>query len=181
MRRSSSGCGVELVPMTVEWMSGDLFADPSVTAFAHGCNCAGVMGKGIALHFKRRWPAMFEAYRAKCRGGEFRLGDVFVWEEDNEIVYNLATQESWRTSASLVAVEASLAWAIADADRRDLDHVALPRIGAGLGGLPWSRIRSLVLQLAEGSGVRLLVCEEFVAGAVLTPLEEAGDSCPESD
>ena len=38
---------------------GELFASRAQT-LVNTVNCAGVMGKGVALKFKRRFPAMFE-------------------------------------------------------------------------------------------------------------------------
>ena len=66
--------------MPVKFVSGDLFATKNPTAFAHGCNCAGAIGKGIAKEFKRPWPAMFKLYHHLCSEKRFQLGDVFVWE-----------------------------------------------------------------------------------------------------
>lgn len=53
--------------MSIEEGTGDLFAQPDLRALAHGCNCAGAMGKGIAVPFKQRWPRMYEEYRARWR------------------------------------------------------------------------------------------------------------------
>ena len=67
--------------MPIGFETGDIFATLGVSAFAHGCNCAGAMGKGIAVSFRERWPKMYEEYRRRCKAGEFKLGDVFIWEK----------------------------------------------------------------------------------------------------
>src|SRR5512141_2670107 len=82
--------------MAIHFISGDLLAAQDVDAIAHGCNCAGAMGKGIALAIRRRWPEMYQEYRQHCRDGKFRLGDVFVWES-KPLVFNLGTQQSYRS------------------------------------------------------------------------------------
>ncbi len=153
--------------MPVRFESGDLFATDELKAFAHGCNCAGAMGKGIAVAFRERWPEMYEEYRRLCRGGEFQLGDVFVWEEGENVVFNLGTQKTWRTRAELWAVEKSLLSMLKEAERRKLTEIGLPRIGAGLGGLEWADVRSLLERLADSSSVTLRVCETFVPGEVM--------------
>ena len=56
---------------------GDIFRIPGVTSYAHGCNCAGAMGKGIALQFKRKFHKMFNQYHALCVSGNFKSGDIF--------------------------------------------------------------------------------------------------------
>lgn len=94
--------------MPVEFRTGDLFAQADIHAIAHGCNAAGAMGKGIAVHFKERWPAMYSEYRARCADGRFNPGDVFVWEDAGVTVFNLGTEKHWRTGATLEAIERSL-------------------------------------------------------------------------
>ncbi len=56
---------------------GDIFNIGGVNNYAHGCNCAGAMGKGIALQFKNKYPKMYSEYRARCKDGLFNPGDVF--------------------------------------------------------------------------------------------------------
>ncbi|MDJ0944585.1 MAG: macro domain-containing protein [Kiloniellales bacterium] len=149
---------------------GDLFATPGLQGLGHGCNCAGSMGKGIAVAFRERWPEMYAAYKERCRDGRFGLGDVFLWEEDGVCVFNLGTQKSWRSRAELPAIRRAVAETLRLAEARGLAEVALPRIGAGLGGLDWDEVRSLLEELTAESPVRLLVCEDHVPGAPLRPL-----------
>ena len=152
---------------------GDLFATPGLVAFGHGCNCAGAMGKGIAVAFRARWPEMYAAYKARCRDGRFGLGDVFLWEEDGVLIFNLGTQKSWRSRAELPAIRRAVAEMLRLAEARGLAEIALPRIGAGLGGLDWAEVCGLLEELAAESPVRLLVCEDHVEGEPLRPLEGA--------
>jgi O-acetyl-ADP-ribose deacetylase (regulator of RNase III) len=149
---------------------GDLFATPDLVALAHGCNCAGAMGAGIAVAFKARWPAMFAEYQTRCADGRFKLGDVFVWRAAETTVFNLATQPHWRAGAELAAIEASVGVMLRQGESLGLDHIAMPRIGAGLGGLAWDDVLSVIAPLAAASVVDLRVCDVFVAGAALKPL-----------
>ena len=59
---------------------GDIFEINHVSNFAHGCNCAGAMGKGIVLQFKSKFPQMYEQYRLPCKNKEFTVGDVFRYK-----------------------------------------------------------------------------------------------------
>jgi O-acetyl-ADP-ribose deacetylase (regulator of RNase III) len=153
--------------MSIEFKSGDIFATPGVSAFAHGCNCTGVMGKGIAVAFKLRWPEMFELYRTKCKTGDFRLGDVFCWKESGNIVFNLGTQQSWQTNAELWAIESALRKMLIKAEAEHVDTIVMPRIGAGLGGLDWHLVKSRIADIGAETKVRLIVCETFVEGQKL--------------
>ncbi len=150
--------------MPVEYRTGDLFAQPDLAALAHGCNCAGAMGKGIAVLFKQRWPAMYDEYRARCADGRFNPGDVFAWEAPPVTVFNLATERHWRTGATLDAIERSVTAMIREAERRGIAAVGMPRIGAGYGALPWSEVRALLERIAASTDVRLVVVSLPSAG-----------------
>ena len=143
--------------MAVEYRTGDLFAQPDIAALAHGCNAAGAMGKGIAAFFKQRWPATYDAYRARCAAGAFNPGDVFAWDAPGVTIFNLGTEKHWRTGATLEAIERSLAAMIVEAERRGIIAVAMPRIGAGYGGLPWETVRPSIERAAASSAVKLVV------------------------
>jgi O-acetyl-ADP-ribose deacetylase (regulator of RNase III) len=118
---------------------------------AHGCICQGVMGAGIALGFRQRYPDMFDVYRERCRARPraFNLGDVILWEPAPSVgtpaVFNLATQEGVGRGkqASYQALSAALHEMRALADRAGITSVALPLIGAGLGGLHWERVLAI--------------------------------------
>jgi O-acetyl-ADP-ribose deacetylase (regulator of RNase III) len=129
--------------MSIAERHGDLFSAP-VTALAHGCNCAGAMSKGIALEFRKRWPEMYERYRELCRLGEFQPGDVFIWDGGDRVIFNLATQRSWRTKATPEAIAGALNGMTRYARRHDIREIAMPRIGAGLGGMRWAVVRAIL-------------------------------------
>ena len=100
--------------MAIQYVSGDLFVNSvHAQALAHGCNCKGSMGAGIAVGFRERYPEMYEEYRRRCKAvpREFNPGDVFLWKAEKQPwVFNLATQEDyWRSRASYEAVEQALA------------------------------------------------------------------------
>lgn len=153
--------------MTVVFERGDIFATDGIASFAHGCNCAGAMGKGVAVLFRERWPAMYDEYRRSCLIGEFQLGDVFVWEEQGDTIFNLGTQPSWRSKAQLDAVEGSLTLMIREAEARHVEAIAMPRVGAGLGVLDWPAVRRVIEALGEQAHIQLRVCDEYVAGQPL--------------
>ncbi len=154
--------------MPVRFIKGDIFATDGLRAYAHGCNCAGAMGAGIAIEFKRRWPRMFDEYAARCADGRFRLGDVFVWSEGEHTIFNLGTQEHWRKKAQIPALTRSLAKMLELAAHAGIDTVGLPRIGAGLGGLDWVRVKKVLGEAGEGSAVKMVVFEQFVRSGPAT-------------
>jgi len=137
-------------------VTGDLFR-LGLPAIGHGCNCEGRMGAGIATTFRHRWPAMYSEYRRRCLSGQFRLGDVFVWEADGVVIYNLATQPLPGPTASLDAIRAAVMAALADAAERGLPRLGVPRLGAGVAGLRSPEVEAVQREVAEESAVQLVV------------------------
>lgn len=140
----------------IEERVGDLFQAADVDAIAHGCNCAGAMGRGIAVEFRTRWPTMYSEYKKLCVEGRFTPGDVMPWKieepESWEWVYNLGTQKHWRAKATPIAIENSVRAMIEHASDHGVLRIAMPRVGAGLGGLPWEAAReALHSAIAESS------------------------------
>jgi len=163
--------------MPAVFTKGDLFAAPEIRAYAHGCNCAGAMGAGIAIEFKRRWPRMFDEYAARCADRRFGIGDVFVWSEGEHTIFNLGTQEHWRKKAQIPALVKSLTKMLELASLAGIERVGVPRIGAGLGGLDWARAKKVMVETAAESKVTMLVFEQFVRAA---PGPGVGPSSPPS-
>lgn len=154
--------------MPIHFVRGDLFVNRyQVQAFAHGCNCQGSMGAGIAKTFRERYPAMYDVYRTRCRAEprQFNLGDSWLWEEEGQpAVFNLGTQEQyWRGRASYDAIATALSAMRQQADTAGITTIAIPRIGVGYGGFSWAKVRTLVeAAFGDWSGT-LYVYEAFVA------------------
>jgi O-acetyl-ADP-ribose deacetylase (regulator of RNase III) len=154
--------------MPIEFVSGDLFANRfGAQALAHGCNCQGSMGAGVATGFRDRYPEMYEEYRRRCKAKPrlFNLGDAWLWKErDKPWVFNLGTQEGvWRARASYQALEAALTSMRQQADRQAITSIALPRVGAGYGGLSWKKVRAVVEKVFADWRGTLHVYEEYAA------------------
>jgi O-acetyl-ADP-ribose deacetylase (regulator of RNase III) len=122
--------------------------DADVDALVNTVNTAGVMGKGIALQFKRRFPEMFTAYARDAAAGDIVLGRVHVWPTGQltgpRYVINFPTKGHWRARSRLHDVERGLE----DLARvvRDLGIVslAIPPLGCGNGGLNWDDVEPLI-------------------------------------
>ncbi|MFD3706273.1 macro domain-containing protein [Nocardia sp. NPDC058658] len=136
---------------------GNLFDATDLDALGHGCNCAGVMGRGIATEFKRRWPPMYDEYRVRCRDGRFTPGSLFVWQTDGLTIYNLGTQSTWRRNATISAIASSVGLMLDHADEVNLQRIGIPRIGAGLGGLDWPDVEGAIMPLIDTSDVEVIV------------------------
>lgn len=147
--------------MPAIYIKGDIFNYPGLDAISHGCNCAGAMGRGIAKEFKKRYPQMYVAYREKCKKGEFNLGDIFIWEEKDIKIFNLGTQETWKTKAILSAIEESVEKMCNLAIKLKINKIGIPRMGAGLGGLEWSDVKKTLQKIAGKYSIELVVFEIY--------------------
>jgi O-acetyl-ADP-ribose deacetylase (regulator of RNase III) len=156
--------------MPIHFVAGDLFANAHhAQTLAHGVNCKGSMGAGIAVGFRERYPDMYEEYRRRCKAvpRELNPGDCFLWKAaDRPWVFNLATQEDyWRSRATYAAIEQALAAMRAQAAAEGVRSIAIPRIGTGYGGLSWKKLRPIVERVFAGWPGDLYVYEEYIPAA----------------
>lgn len=148
--------------MSVTFVNGDIFLNEhGADALAHGCNTIGAMGAGIALQFRKKYPGMYQQYHFLCKNSMFKPGDVFPWFEQKPYVLNLATQEGPGSCAKLEYIEAALNKAAHNCKNWPIKRIAIPKIGAGLGGLKWGGVRSVVLACFAKSDLDVIVYEEF--------------------
>lgn len=133
--------------------TGDLFSSDA-PALAHGVNTKGAMGAGVAKGFKERWPDMYEEYRVQCKDGTLQPGGLMGWiPEGGPTIYNVASQDFPGPHAKMEWLSAGIYNALRDADSRGYDRIAVPRIGAGIGGLDWHQVEAFLRGLAKESPV----------------------------
>jgi O-acetyl-ADP-ribose deacetylase (regulator of RNase III)/uncharacterized protein YwgA len=152
--------------MTILFKSGDLF-DQETDALVNTVNCVGIMGKGVALEFKRRWPDNFKKYKKLCDSKSLRPGSLYIHDLNNlfgsntpKFIINFPTKDHWRAKSQLEFVEDGLD-ALADALRNfPIGSIALPPLGCGNGGLDWEVVRPLIVdKLAHLNDVQIIVME----------------------
>ena len=129
---------------------GDLFEIPT-QAYAHGVNCKGAMGSGIAVDFKTRYPEMHEYYKGLCtQFGDRLAGQSMYWripDGDSPGVFNLFSQVKMGANAKYSLIESSVMSMALMADEMELDRVTMPAIGCGVGGLELSEVVPLMKEI----------------------------------
>ena len=91
---------------------GDMFTSDAQT-LVNTVNCVGVMGKGVALKFKERFPQMFNDYARKCERGAVQLGEPYVYEDKSGIkILNFPTKDHWRSPSRLRDIERGLDYVV---------------------------------------------------------------------
>ena len=123
-------------------------------ALVNAVNTVGVMGKGIALRFKERFPENYRAYAAACRAGDVRVGKMFVTAsvqlDGPRWIINFPTKEHWRHPAQLEWVRTGLAALAKVIHEMQIMSVAIPALGCGNGGLDWCQVRPLIEEALSG-------------------------------
>jgi len=134
--------------MSIRYEHGDLLSAPA-EAVVNTVNTRGVMGKGIALQVKQRWPEVDRAYRAASKRGEVTLGHMHLVERGGlgdgpRFVINFPTKDHWRSRSKLSDIEAGLVDLRTTIEKLGLRSIAIPPLGCGNGGLDWADVRPLI-------------------------------------
>ena len=142
---------------------GDLL-DADVQALVNTVNTVGVMGRGVALQFKQAFPESFKAYKKACEEGKVRLGEVFVFDlgglQNPRYIINFPTKKHWRGKSRYEHIEQGLEALVAEIQRLEIESIALPPLGCGLGGLDWNQVYHLIeVALQPLMNVEVLVYE----------------------
>jgi len=135
-------------------MTGDIF-DTDAKGIGHGINAKGVMGAGIALQFKLRFPEMYQTYKNACTNGTIKGGNSYPWilDQGEAFVFNICSQEEPGANASYDFLIQGVKQALSQAAWYGVKTIALPRIGSGIGGLDEGLVETILTYLAEGSDV----------------------------
>lgn len=147
----------------ITYQTGDIFK-AEAEALVNTVNCVGVMGRGIALQFKKQFPGNFKVYEAACKREEVKPGKMFVYETEALIgpryIINFPTKRHWKGASRIEDIESGLrdlAGVIGDLKIRS---IALPPLGCGLGSLDWNEVRGRIGKHLEGlEGTEVLVFE----------------------
>lgn len=131
----------------IEFTKGNLL-EADVDAVVNTVNTVGVMGKGIALMFKERFPENNKAYVAACKAKEVRVGELFVTQsaelDGPRWIINFPTKQHWRNPTKQEWVEDGLVALKHFIVEHGLRSIAIPPLGCGNGGLRWSVVRPLI-------------------------------------
>lgn len=149
----------------IEYKTGDLLTE-DVDAIVNTVNCVGVMGRGIALQFKKEFPDNFKAYAAACKHEEVRPGRMFVYETGGltnpRLIINFPTKRHWRGKSRMDDIESGLDALIDVIAKWKIRSIAIPPLGSDLGGLDWSQVRKKIEKsLCDLKDVRVIVFEPW--------------------
>ena len=141
----------------ITFVSGNMF-DSSAQVITNTVNCVGVMGKGLALEFKARFPDMFEDYKIRCAQQLVQPGQPYLWENDRVQILNFPTKRHWREPSRLEDIQEGLKYLATHYEEMGIYTIALPALGCANGGLKWEDVRELMIKyLADISDLEIFV------------------------
>ena len=131
--------------MQIEYINGYLL-QTDVQHIIHGCNSLGVMGSGVALAIRKKYPKAFRDYSDCYNSAGLHLGQIIVSaQDDGKVIYNAITQKNFGSDKSKVYVSY---WAIAEVFRQieswGVGKIAMPKIGAGRAHGDWNVISAII-------------------------------------
>jgi O-acetyl-ADP-ribose deacetylase (regulator of RNase III) len=130
---------------TLSYCKGDIF-DLTAQVLVNPVNCKGHMGKGLALAFKQRYPHMFASYQQECRDGKLRIAQPTLYKASTPWILNFPTKDHWRDDSKMEYLEEGLQYFVVHYKALGIKSIAFPKLGAGLGKLPWNMVGPLMVK-----------------------------------
>lgn len=125
------------------YLRGDLLSSPAQVQ-VNTVNVVGVMGKGIALQFKNKYPEMFKSYRQICEKHLFDVGNLYLWKSSKKWILLFPTKKHWRNPSKIEYIESGLKKFVENYDRLGIESIAFPKLGCGNGNLDWNIVKPIM-------------------------------------
>lgn len=133
----------------IRYVKGNMLSSPA-EALVNTVNTEGVMGKGIALQFKNKFPSNFIEYTAACKNGWLQPGRLLIVKdgtlEDEKLIINFPTKTKWYLKSKYEYIESGLKTLVEEVRNRNIKSIAIPPLGCGHGGLKWEKVKPMMEQ-----------------------------------
>lgn len=143
----------------IKLTKGNIF-QADAQALVNPVNCVGVMGAGLAKAFRDRFPENYHAYRDACASSALRIGQPFCFLEQGLLIINFPTKRHWKNESRLADIDMGLGALVRIIHAAQIQSIALPALGCGLGGLDWPPVLALIehhLNLVAEQGIQVTV------------------------
>ena len=162
----------------IQYTTGNIF-ESGASAIVNTVNLVGVMGKGLALQFKKRYPLNFKLYKKACQTGVISIGQMFVtqcgFEDGPGYIVNFPTKNDWHKPSEYSYIESGLADLIRVIEEYRLGSIAIPPLGAGNGGLDWSEVKALIERYLGNIDCDIIVYEPSEVACILYTSDAADE------
>lgn len=143
---------------------GNIF-ESTCDVLVNTINCVGVMGKGIALEFKKKYPKMYMDYIDRCQHGKVNVGKPYMYiSNDGDKILNFPTKDHWRSPSRLSYVIAGLDWFVSNYKELGITSIAFPPLGCGNGGLTWDIVGPIMFKKLAQLPIRIEIYAPFGTG-----------------
>ena len=120
----------------ISYKSGNIFTS-ELQVLVNPVNTVGIMGKGLAKHFKTRYPVMYDNYKIVCDNHSLKIGNLHLFRAEDKWILNFPTKAHWRGKSKVEYIEAGLKHFVSIYKDESIESTAFPMLGCGLGGLDW--------------------------------------------
>jgi O-acetyl-ADP-ribose deacetylase (regulator of RNase III) len=122
-------------------------------------NCQGVMGGGIALEFKLRYPEMFEDYTQRCAYDQVKIGRPLLYCAYEYIwILNFPTKKHWKRPSDIMWIRQGLEYFVSNYERAGIVSIAFPQLGCGKGGLNWADVQPVMEEYLHHIPIPIYIC-----------------------
>ena len=147
----------------IEYAQGNLL-ESEVEAQVNTVNTVGIMGAGIALQFKQKYPDCFYHYQIVCKQGHLNIGSMFVYPTPAgsipKYIINFPTKKHWKNPSEIEWIEEGLDCLKYTIQLYNIKSIAIPALGCQNGGLSWTEIKPLIEKhMKELSDVKVIIYE----------------------
>jgi len=132
----------------IKYIEGNIL-ESKAEALVNTVNTVGVMGKGLALQFKKEFPNNFKIYQQACKDKTFGIGDLIVTEEESllygrKTIIDLPTKTDWRKPSEYSYIDVGLKKLVTVIKESNINSLAIPSLGTGHGGLDWNKVKNII-------------------------------------
>ena len=122
-------------------------------------NCVGVMGAGIALEFRLRYPEMFRDYAIRCEKGAVMIGRPYLYRDaKSPWIMNFPTKKHWKNPSRIDWIEDGLKYFVVNYKKANISSIAFSQLGCGKGNLDWHDVKPVMEKYLTDIEIPVYIC-----------------------
>lgn len=142
----------------IEYFNGTVF-NSGAGGIVNAINTVGVMGAGIALEFKLRYPDMYLDYEKKCKQNNIEVGKVDYYTDNPEIlIINFPTKRHFKYPSKMSWIEDGLKHFVKTYKDYNVKSIAFPKLGSSHGGLEWEEVKTIMERYLSNLDIKIIIC-----------------------